>query len=321
VIACLPGHDVGMTSCLPRPAHRWPPLPAIRAFEAAARLGSFERASEELALSASAVGKRVGNLEQLLGVKLLVRRARGVDLSPAGLEYLAQVRAALDLLSAAPLHQRSVARRIVLKVSTPPTFGRELLVPHLAAYSQQWPDVDVDVLLSVPYLGAGQGSGGADVTVLATRAGEPGLVPLMDDALVAVCHPAYAQRLALNTPADLARATLVRSPPETWRPWLAAAGLDWPEPTQGPRLLDMGLAMSAAQHGVGVALARSSLVERAVQAGELTALFGVRTRPSTAYGLVIADDCPDDGTLQAALQFADWLRGVCRNQGADRVVG
>lgn len=299
-----------MTSALSRPAHRWPPLPAIRAFEAAARLGSFERASEELALSASAVGKRVVNLEQLLGVKLLVRRARGVSLSPAGLEYLAQVRAALDLLSAAPLHQRTPERRVTLKVSTPPTFGRELLAPHLAAFAALAPEVDVDVLLSVPYLGDAMPD--ADVMVRATRAADTGDSTLLPDTLVAVCQPAYARRLRLDTPADLDRATLLRSPPESWRHWFAAAGLDRPEPQQGPRLVDMGLAMSAAQHGVGVALARSSLVQRAVRAGGLMVLCGVQAPPLTAYALTVSTQGPDEATTQAALRFADWLRDVCR---------
>jgi LysR family glycine cleavage system transcriptional activator len=302
-----------MSAALPRTAHRWPPLPAVRAFEAAARLGSFERASEELALTASALGKRVLKLEQLLGVKLLDRRARGVSLTPAGLEYLAQVRAALGLLSAAPLHQRSPARRVPLTVSTPPTFGREVLVPRLGEFGLTAPDIDVDIVLSVPYLGAP--SSGADVAIQAGRSGErPGDV-LLDDPLVAVCQPAYARRLGLHEPADLARATLVRSPPEPWQNWFAAAGLDWPEPTQGPRLVDMGLAMAAAMSGQGVALARRSLARHALLAGELVVLFGVQARATTCYVLVIPDGPADDETARAASAFAEWLRGVCRDLG------
>jgi LysR family glycine cleavage system transcriptional activator len=298
-----------MSSPLFRAGPRWPPLPAIRAFEAAARLGSFERASEELALSASALGKRVVKLEQLLGLKLLERRARGVGLTPPGLEYLAQVRAALDLLSAAPLHQRSAARRVPLTVSTPPTFGREVLVPRLAEFAPLAPEVDVDVVLSVPYLGTA--SVVADVEVIAMRAGDGAAEVLLDDPLVAVCQPAYARRLRLDAPADLARATLVRSPPEPWQPWFAAANLDWPEPTHGPRLVDMGLAMAAAMSGLGVALSRPSLVQRALKCGELQQLFGVQARACTCYALAVQGTGRDDATLQAAACFGDWLRGVC----------
>ena len=89
-----------------RPAPvRLPPLPGILAFEAALRLGSFERASEELSLTASAVGKRVATLEARLGTRLLVRRGRGVSGTAVGLEYAQQVREALGLLSAVRLHR------------------------------------------------------------------------------------------------------------------------------------------------------------------------------------------------------------------------
>ena len=60
----------------------------IQAFEAAARFGSFDKASEELNISASAVGKRITALEALIGASLFARGARGVSLTAAGREYL-----------------------------------------------------------------------------------------------------------------------------------------------------------------------------------------------------------------------------------------
>ncbi|NMG37303.1 LysR family transcriptional regulator [Azoarcus sp. TTM-91] len=303
-----------MTLPTARQASRLPPLPAIRAFEAAARLGSIERASEELALTASAVGKRIASLEQLLGVRLLERHARGVTPTAAGLEYQEQVRTALGLLSAAPLHRRDPARRIHLPVCSPPTFGREILVPHLGSFLEQAPQVDVEIVLSVPYLGLRQP--GAAVEICATRAGDDNPDIVLDDPLTVVCSPDYAHRYQLQTPADLSRGPLLRSPPESWLPWFAAAGLDWPEPASGPRLVDMGMTISAAACGLGAALVRPSLAWRALRSGELIAPFAVRCTPLTHYAIAFDPRYEGDADMRhAAREFAAWLRSVCARLG------
>jgi DNA-binding MarR family transcriptional regulator len=102
---------------------RLPSIDGLRAFEAAARLGTFERAADELAITASAVSKRVATLEELLGTGLLVRTGKTLALTASGKEYLAQVRAALGLLAAMPLHQRRAQHRERLRVtpSSPPS--------------------------------------------------------------------------------------------------------------------------------------------------------------------------------------------------------
>ena len=100
---------------------RLPSLDALRAFEAAARLGSFERAADELAVTASAIGKRVAALESLIGIELLQRGGKALALTATGRDYLAQVRPALTLLMAVPQHRRPAQRTRKLRVSSPPT--------------------------------------------------------------------------------------------------------------------------------------------------------------------------------------------------------
>ncbi len=242
---------------------RLPPLAAIQAFEAAARLGSFERASAELFITASAVGKRVAALEAMTGASLLVRGARGLTLSPAGKEYLEQVREALDLLANASLHQRTARRREPLRVVSTPTFARQILVPHLEAFTLAHPDVDLELMLSVPYLEVGPPY--ADLQIRFGAGSYPGMAVerLTNDAVFAVCSPDYLHNVpgGLNAPADLARAHLLRCPLELWQPWFDAAGLPhMKEPTGGVRLLDLGMMLEAARAGQGVGLARRCLV-------------------------------------------------------------
>ena len=92
------------------PDVRFPSIDGLRAFEAAARLGSFERAADELAVTASAVSKRIAALEDLIGTPLFTRGPKALALTATGKEYLAQVGAALGLLAAVPLHRRTAQR-------------------------------------------------------------------------------------------------------------------------------------------------------------------------------------------------------------------
>jgi len=285
---------------------RYPSIDGLRAFECTARLGSFERAADELAITASAVSKRVATLEELLGIALFTRNGRHLSLTAAGKEYLAQTGAALAMLAAVPLHQRASQRVQKLRVRTPPTFARQILVPNLERFTREHPQVELEIVLSIPYLDAG----GADADV-EVRNGESN-DPLLDDVVLPVASPALLARLPpLRTPADLAHAPLLRTPLEPWTPWLRAAGLDWPEPSQGPRLVDLGLTLEAAVSGQGVALARPSLAAPWLQAGVLVPLFGITTRPTSLYHLL-----PHAGH-GAAAEFATWLRTLCAQVSRD----
>jgi len=296
---------VTTTPALPFPPDlRLPSLDGLRAFEAAARLGTFERAADELAITASAVGKRIGALEELLGVVLLQRGAKTLTLSTVGKEYLVQVRSALSLLAAMPLHQRTEQRKQRLRLSAPPTFARQVLVPALPEFGEQHPAIELEVVLSVPFLDLV----GADAE-LAVRHGpvDPnGPAPLWRDHLLPLASPALLAAEDLRTPADLARVPLLRTPVDPWLPWFRAQGLDWPEPDLGPRLVDLGLVLEAARCSQGVVLARPALARQWLRSGELRPVFGPGQTPllqaDTAYHLV-----PGPSPSAAAAAMAAWL--------------
>jgi LysR family transcriptional regulator, glycine cleavage system transcriptional activator len=292
------------------PDIRLPSIDGLRAFEAAARLGSFERAAEELNVTPSAVSKRVATLEELLGASLLLRSARALALTAAGKEYLGQVSAALGLLAAVPLHQRAAQRTQRLRITSPPTFARQILVPHLEAFTAAHPEIELEVVLSIPYLAAP--SNDADVEIANGDAAAGGSTPLMHDVLLPVASPGLLARLPpLRVPADLAQAPLLRTPLEPWTPWFRAAGLDWPEPSQGPKLVDLGLTLEAAVSNQGVALARPSLARTWLAAGALVPLFALTAEPAHKYFLL-----PHAGE-GAPVLFAHWLRDVCAQAARD----
>lgn len=296
---------------LPAPlAHglRLPSLDGLLAFEAAARLGTFERAADALCITASAVAKRVAAVEQLLGSALFVRTGKALQPTATGKEYLAQVAPILAQLAALPLHQRQVQQLQRLRLCAPPTFARQVLVPALDGFTRLHPSVELEVLLSVPYADSPPPPE-ADLTV---RHGAPdGQAPvLMHDRLLPLAAPALLARLGpLRAPADLARAPLLRTPIDPWAPWFQAAGLAWPEPTSGPRLLDLGLTLEAAAAGQGVVLARPALARAWLASGALLPLFALSATPATQYLLLRAPGAP-----AAASTCADWLAAVCLAQ-------
>lgn len=285
---------------------RFPSIDGLCAFEAAARLGSFERAAEELNITASAVSKRVATVEALLGTSLLVRGGKALTLTAQGKEYLEQVRAALGLLAAVPLHRRAVQRLERLRVCAPPTFARQILVPALASFTRAHPQIELEIVLSVPYLD--QAAGDAQLEVRHGDVAAHGGEVLMNDLVVPLAAPALLAGRDLSAgPAALATLPLLRSPLEPWAPLFAAAGLTpRDEPARGPRLVDLGLLLEAAASAQGVAPGRPTLARPWLRTGALVPLFELQAPARTQY--YIAHAAPQG----AAAVFADWLRGVCR---------
>ncbi|CAL93632.1 LysR substrate-binding domain-containing protein [Azoarcus olearius] len=293
-----------------RPDVRFPSIEGLRAFEAAARLGTFERAADELSVTASAVSKRVAAVEELVGALLFSRSGKTLVPTPAGREYLEQVRAALGLLAAMPLHRRAVQRMTRLRVCAPPTFARQILVPALDGFVAEHPDVELEIVLSVPYLDAAS----ADVDVEIRHGGPQhhGGDVLIRDVLLPMAAPALlAQTGPLTRPADLQRLRLLRTPLEPWTQWFAAAGLDWPEPARGARLVDLGLLLEAAVCGQGVALGRPSLARQWLRSGALVALFDVAPPSRTHYFLAPQPASLSETARDVRAAFENWLRAVC----------
>lgn len=287
----------------PLPTPRLPSLDGLLAFEACARLGSIERAAEALNISASAVSKRISALEELLGTLLLMRSTKPLALTAAGKEYLAQLRPILVALAALPLHQRGSQQRERLRITAPPTFARQILVPALPGFGAAWPQVELELVLSIPFLD--ETAPEADIEIRNGEAAE-GQVLLIDQVTPMAAPDLLARLPAIGTPADLRHAPLLRTPLEPWTPWLRAAGLDWPEPDCGTRFVDLGLTLEAAVCGQGVALGRPSLAAASLRSGALIRLFALSVPARLHYALIPHSDAP------AAVAFADWLHGHCR---------
>jgi LysR family glycine cleavage system transcriptional activator len=120
-----------------------PPLQSLRAFATVARLLSFRRAGEELLITQSAVSHHIRELEQNLGVKLFIRKARGVELTPEGQQYFEFVRQAFDLIASGTSALRRRATKSWVRVSLLPSFAANWLVPRLRRFNEAHPDIEL----------------------------------------------------------------------------------------------------------------------------------------------------------------------------------
>lgn len=289
-------------------AQRLPPVHALSAFEAAARHGSFALAAEELCITPSALSHRIRLLEEFVGERLFLRDGRAVSLSEFGRRYLDVVKAALRTLADFPLPHRTAPAQPRIKVTVTPTFARCLLVPRLSEFAALHPEIVLELFLSVPLYDLSLSESDVEIRFGAGKYFDTVTEKLFEEPTFAVASPAYlAKTGGLDTPADLKKATLLRSALEPWQPWFEVAGLDWPEPSNGLRLDDLGLLLEAVRHGHGVGLTRKHFVQDLLVSGEIVHLFRdieLKTPPHAYY--VVYE--PQVRTRPEVNVFIEWLR-------------
>jgi LysR family transcriptional regulator, glycine cleavage system transcriptional activator len=283
-------------------ASRLPPLATLQAFEAAVRHQSYTRAAEELALTHGAISHHVTVLEERLGRTLFSREKNQMRPTEHARLLAVQVRQALRLLERH--FAVASAERTTLTVSVLSSFANRWLLPRLADFADTHPDIDL-LLKTGANLASLDGSD-ADCAIRFGAGGWPGVqqVLLMPDELFPVCAPDYRGGALPATPEDLAACTLLRNPWIPWEPWLHAAGVPFGEPRQGTLFDDAMLLLEAASAGLGVALARRSLVERDLAAGRLVRLFAVAV-PDTHSNFFVWRQ--EHSKLAAILRLRDWL--------------
>lgn len=293
-------------------ATRIPPVHALSAFEAAARHGSFALAAEELCITPSALSHRIRLLEEFVGERLFVRDGRNVGLSEFGRRYLDVVRQALRTLTDFPIPRRAASAQPRLKITAPPTFARYMLVPHLESFTALHPEIAIEIYLSVPLYDLALAESDLEVRFGPGRYPNLQTEKLFTEPTFAVASPAYLDKIGpLNEPADLKKATLIRSALEPWQPWFEAAGLDWPEPTTGIRVDDLGLLQEMVRHGHGIGLAREHFARELIKAGELVRLFDVQmTSPPHAYYAVYEKPVLERPEVAVFLQ---WMRDTFKS--------
>jgi DNA-binding transcriptional LysR family regulator len=243
------------------------PLSLLRAFEAAARTGSFRAAAMELSLTPSAVSHAVRKLEHSLGAGLFIRNARAVHLSPEGEALMRHVGRAFDELRRG-LELVSTRGPQLLRLHSAPSFAALWLSPRLAGFLRDHPGVEVRLAAGTDYTRFLNDEFDADIVYGLPRQEGLVILPLGEETVTPLCTPELAR--TIKAPADLFDHLLIESETKQvrWSDWFARNGLPLPSP-QGMRFDRSFLAIAAAADGLGVTLESTRLAERELASGRL----------------------------------------------------
>lgn len=300
---------------------RLPPLNALRAFEAAARLLSFKDAATELSVTPTAVSHQIKLLEEFLDLRLFHRRTRSLELTPEGAAMLPKIQEGFASLAAAVEAGRRTESGGVVTVCAPPSFAARWLVPRLAGFNRAHPDIDLRLSSSTATIDSRDRDAPGDLRPAASEAPYDLTVRfgrgrytgqttdlLFTPAYVPVCSPALLEgERPLREPADLAWHVLIHDStvPELeerpgWAQWLELAEVGGLAPqVRGVHFEDGALALAAAVAGHGIALAARPMVSADVAGGRLVIPFDLSIPSRYAYYVATPAATTERPTVQA----------------------
>ncbi len=282
-----------------------PPLNALRAFEASARLHSVQQAARELNVTPSAVSQQVHNLERWLGFPLLERSARKLEPTAQGRAYQGALASAFEQIAEATESLSAGRATQSICITCTPGFTVQWLVPRLQHFQDKHPEIDVRIDASTRLVDLRRED--VDLGIRHGLGRYAGLVAekLIDDDLVPAASPALLKgRNRLRTPNDLAKHALLHiETRDDWRMWLQAQGvpIDW---RRGPLLVDTAIGIQAAIAGKGVILVRRSLIADELANGRLVTPLPQSLATGTAYFLVYPPERMSSAPIRA---FRNWL--------------
>lgn len=287
---------------------------AVRAFEAAARRGSFTHGAAEIGLTQSAVSRHVRLLEDMFGVRLFERHGRRVRLTASGEAYYGEIAGAFSAIQAAN-HAMAGRRRNEnsVVVAALPSVATLWLAPRLGGFVSEHPLTELTVRAGRSVIDPG--AEGVDVCLrYGTGPWENVDARLFArEVLTPVCSPHFAEHHGLDgsDPRRLLQCPLLEDDlVDGWDRWFSAAGLGDDGAPGRTRVDDSASLYRLASEGGGVALGRSLLVEGLLGEGRLIAPFAITVPATYSYWIVTPSGFQP---RLGARQFLRWL-DQCRAQ-------
>lgn len=292
-----------------------PPLNALRAFEATARLNSVSQAAEQLHVTHGAVSRQLKVLEEHLGVSLFSKDGRGLKLTDAGVRLRDASGEAFDRLRSvcAELSQGSADAPFVLGCSG--SLLARWFIPRLGRLNADLPDLRL-------HLSAGEGDldprrPGLDALLVFAEPPWPAdmqVFELASERIGPVLSPRFARFESLrHAPAtSLLNEPLLQtlSRLQAWPSWAKQNGIDPDAMKYGQGFEHLYYLLEAAVSGLGVAIAPEPLVADDLKAGRLAAPWGFSETPAQ-----LALWVPKRAADGRAQQLAQWLRQELAHSG------
>lgn len=295
-----------------RGRRKLPPLNALRAFDIAARQGSFTAAAAELRVSQAAVSRHISALEDIVGLKLFHRSHRKVTLTREGRSYSMAVAAALDDLERATDQLRREREAQLIAITAFPTMAARWLVPRIGSFLTQHPLIDVQITSSRQAANFGRDS--FDFAIEFERPRQHGVRydPLFEREVVPVCSPALLSGPdPITRPQDLFSHVLLHASnrPDDFGDWLRMTGILNSQEVHRMKFSSSFLAFQAAINGVGFAMAHPKFIVDDLAAGRLVMPFPQPFRTGRLYYLLSHDS---DHVLPNVASFREWVLSEAR---------
>ncbi|MDP1701175.1 MAG: LysR substrate-binding domain-containing protein [Aestuariivirga sp.] len=284
-----------------------PPLRALTAFEAAARLGSFRLAAGELGITRSAVSHQVKALEQRLGIQFFRRDARRAELTQAGHIYYPAIREAFDQIETQTRALRPTVNDNELTIQVYFTVALKWLIPRLHDFERRYPDMKVR--LSTSYFDWDLDEKHVDAGIILARNKSPQHYyrPLFRSLLTPVCAPELMKGPnAIKTPQDLKKHKLlyVYTAEEDWHLWFEAAGVKGLKLSDRLAVDSYILAQEAALEGRGVAMTIGPFATEEIKTGRLVQPFPLLVPHRHQWQFA----CNSEHRMKPKIKrFEDWL--------------
>ena len=286
-----------------------PPLNALRAFEAAGRLGSFTKAAAELNVSHSAISRHVRGLEERLNVHLFRTQNTGVTLTDQGLTYLAEITPAFDRIALAT-ETLSDPPAGTVTLTTESTIAQKWLVPRLGRLKSRHPDIDLNLSVTTQVMDIEAHD--FDMGLRYLRTGPPeGYDLLLPSIVRAYAAPGFAPMAGgtLDLNAMAAGPLIEDATYRLWPQWFKRAGLEKVPDLRLPHPLSALLAIQSAVAGLGAVLMDENLCGPERQSGALVELADVGI-PFGGYYLAVNSRA---GRRKAVRAIRNWLLDESRN--------
>jgi LysR family glycine cleavage system transcriptional activator len=285
-----------------------PPLNALRAFEAVARFLSFTKAADELLVTQSAVSRQVKNLEDILGVALILRKAQ-LELTEEGKRLLPVLTDSFDRMDVVIGSFRRQSKKPPLSLAVPPTFARRILLPRLADFQRA--NSDLEIRIETPPVNPDFRNSGHDMAILFGEIETDGLIAdvLMRETSSPLASPELIKKS--NWPdlkTMIAKAPLlhIRQGNDSWHDWRMLArqvGFAGIPVERGVVVETADQAVQAAISGGGVVEVDPRLCAEELASGQLVPLFDISILTGRAYTLVCR---PDETDLARIAAFRAW---------------
>jgi LysR family transcriptional regulator, glycine cleavage system transcriptional activator len=257
-----------------------PPFKYLVTFDAAARLGSFSKASEELSLTQSAISQQLIKLEEILGQSLFFRNGKGVSLTAAGELLHETVRDTLARLETGIGRIEPYKSSDSVLIVCPPDFAHGWLMPRLGKLKLMYPNIEVWVMTEKEVREIDR----IDVDLIISRrpihTADVECVPLLEDASIAICGVQTAHRIA-NLPypklLEHAPVLLLESEP-AWDGRLSGDAFKEIKLTRGATIEDSRILLDAVIHELGIGFVSNALAQQAIKEGKVRVLTQIPSK-------------------------------------------